>query len=414
MAGTPPLPRSPMSPPKAEGGPKIFKLTSSWRRRGRSTSLAVSLKHWKGRRGGGEWGLGGGGLLLRCTAVLIHHRGTATRGRRWQEEAQTHGRGDEQGTERGGRSVPSLVGRSVQTQTCPNTALGAFPQRRGRGDRNTRDGGAQPPQTNTRCGITDPRGGRPAGDTPSADRGSAGAEGTTGRSERRALHSNGRAWADTRTAAGVRIRNGHGTSVDLHRRVVAMRCRTTKLESAFTPTGTAMRHTHAHTRAPVRAHARTHRRTRTRPMIPSPDVSPKTSRSIYNPPTGHNARWRRAALYSSTEQRFAGRLHSSFVGAHDNERGCHSGSTRGHEGRRVGENQGTRRVEIHANYAIRPGATRGYIRVGSACLSGRFRTARVQRAHSANYYGDYPGNNPENHAPAESCTINSKLKNSNI
>ena len=45
---------------------------------------------------------------------------------------------------------------------------------------------------------------------------------------------------------------------------------------------------------------------------------------------------------------------------------------------------------------------------------GRFRTARAQRAHSANYYGDYPGNNPENHPPAESCTINSKLKNSNI
>ena len=28
---------------------------------------------------------------------------------------------------------------------------------------------------------------------------------------------------------------------------------------------------------------------------------------------------------------------------------------------------------------------------------GRFRTARAQRGHSANYYGDYPGNNPENH-----------------
>ena len=42
------------------------------------------------------------------------------------------------------------------------------------------------------------------------------------------------------------------------------------------------------------------------------------------------------------------------------------------------------------------------------------RTARAQRAHSANYYGDYPCNNPENHPPAESCTINSKLKNSNI
>ena len=45
---------------------------------------------------------------------------------------------------------------------------------------------------------------------------------------------------------------------------------------------------------------------------------------------------------------------------------------------------------------------------------GRFRTARAQRGHSANYYGDNPGNNPENHPPAESCTINSKLKNSNI
>ena len=48
------------------------------------------------------------------------------------------------------------------------------------------------------------------------------------------------------------------------------------------------------------------------------------------------------------------------------------------------------------------------------CLRGHFCTARAQRGHSANYYGDYPGNNPENHAPAESCTINSKLKNSNI
>ena len=41
-------------------------------------------------------------------------------------------------------------------------------------------------------------------------------------------------------------------------------------------------------------------------------------------------------------------------------------------------------------------------------------TARAQCAHSANYYGDYPGNNPENHPPAESCTTNSNLKNSNI
>ena len=41
-------------------------------------------------------------------------------------------------------------------------------------------------------------------------------------------------------------------------------------------------------------------------------------------------------------------------------------------------------------------------------------TARAQCAHSANYYGDYPGNNPENHPPVESCTTNSNLKNSNI
>ena len=30
---------------------------------------------------------------------------------------------------------------------------------------------------------------------------------------------------------------------------------------------------------------------------------------------------------------------------------------------------------------------------------GRFRTARAQRGHSAHCYGDYPGNNPENHPP---------------
>ena len=45
----------PMVP--AEGGSKLFKLKSSWRQRGRSKILAVSLK--QGRRGGG--GLGGEG-----------------------------------------------------------------------------------------------------------------------------------------------------------------------------------------------------------------------------------------------------------------------------------------------------------------------------------------------------------------
>ena len=41
----------------------ILKLKSSWHRRRRSKILAVSLKHWKGRTGGGP---------LRRTAVLIH------------------------------------------------------------------------------------------------------------------------------------------------------------------------------------------------------------------------------------------------------------------------------------------------------------------------------------------------------
>ena len=55
----PPLP--PVVP--TEGGPKFFKLKSSWRRRRRSKILAVNLKHWKGRRGGREkGGPGGGGL----------------------------------------------------------------------------------------------------------------------------------------------------------------------------------------------------------------------------------------------------------------------------------------------------------------------------------------------------------------
>ena len=56
----------------------------------------------------------------------------------------------------------------------------------------------------------------------------------------------------------------------------------------------------------------------------------------------------------------------------------------------------------------------GWLSHTVGAFSHSVRTARAQRAHSANYYGDYPGNNPENHPPAESCTINSKLKNSNI
>ena len=40
----------------AEGGPKVLKPKSSWHRRRGSKILAVSLKHWKGRRRG--WGEG--------------------------------------------------------------------------------------------------------------------------------------------------------------------------------------------------------------------------------------------------------------------------------------------------------------------------------------------------------------------
>ena len=42
----------------AEGGPRFFKLKSSWGRRCRSKILAVSLKYWKGGGGGGPGGRG--------------------------------------------------------------------------------------------------------------------------------------------------------------------------------------------------------------------------------------------------------------------------------------------------------------------------------------------------------------------
>ena len=48
-------PPSSQGPPMvpAKGGPKNLKRKSSSHRRHRSKILAVSLKHWKGRRGGG-------------------------------------------------------------------------------------------------------------------------------------------------------------------------------------------------------------------------------------------------------------------------------------------------------------------------------------------------------------------------
>ena len=52
LAGTPSSQGPPMVP--AEGGPHILK--SCWHRRRRSNNLSVSLKNWKGRRGGGSRG----------------------------------------------------------------------------------------------------------------------------------------------------------------------------------------------------------------------------------------------------------------------------------------------------------------------------------------------------------------------
>ena len=64
----PPPPRVPLwSPPK--GGRKSLSLNPLVTEGAKADILAVSLKHWKWRRGGP----GGGGYLLRCTAVLIHH-----------------------------------------------------------------------------------------------------------------------------------------------------------------------------------------------------------------------------------------------------------------------------------------------------------------------------------------------------
>ena len=94
----PPLLGSPCDP--AVGGPKIFKLKSSWRRRRRSKFLAVSLKYWKGRWGGRGGSRGGNPLLLRCTAVLIHHWWRATK-RKKERERDSRGRG-RNGRKRGG------------------------------------------------------------------------------------------------------------------------------------------------------------------------------------------------------------------------------------------------------------------------------------------------------------------------
>ena len=100
LAGTPLLPGSPFGPPpKAGRNPK-----SSWHRRRRSKILAVSLKHWKGRRGGvwggrgvtphppavyscmwgrgGGWGQGSGGKgQWGCHSVMVSTPGPTSRRR---------------------------------------------------------------------------------------------------------------------------------------------------------------------------------------------------------------------------------------------------------------------------------------------------------------------------------------------
>ena len=99
--------------------------------------------------------------------------------------------------------------------------------------------------------------------------------------------------------------------------------------------------------------------------------------------------------------------HGCPVGSPGDERDPPTGIARGSPLHRAGLLTG--RLPMATNDTRRPGIHRRW-----GPHRGRFRTARAQSAHSANYYGDYPGSNPENYPPAESCTINSRLKNSNI
>ena len=82
MAGTPLLPESPYGPRRRQA--QNFKLKSSWHRRCRIKILAVSLKHWKGRRVGGSRGGGGMRPLYYITArgvgTRLDERGVELRG----------------------------------------------------------------------------------------------------------------------------------------------------------------------------------------------------------------------------------------------------------------------------------------------------------------------------------------------
>ena len=74
-------PSSSQGPPMvpAECGPKIMNFESSGHLRRRRKILAVSLKHWKGRREGGSRGGGGATVVSRSNASLgsWHHVTTA-------------------------------------------------------------------------------------------------------------------------------------------------------------------------------------------------------------------------------------------------------------------------------------------------------------------------------------------------
>ena len=74
-------PRVPMVP--AEGAPKLFELKSSWRQWRRNKNLAVSLQHWKGRRGGGGKGGPGG---VPPPPPTVYGRSNTSPGSGWGEQ----------------------------------------------------------------------------------------------------------------------------------------------------------------------------------------------------------------------------------------------------------------------------------------------------------------------------------------
>ena len=126
----------------AKGGPKF-----SWHRRRRSKILAVSLKHWKGRRGGGVTGVQEPPPpLLRCTAVLVHHWKCLCQApwRRLVECCRRAGDGDGDGALGlpragvGGRHPPPPLSHPCVTNTHAHALAGSSPlPKRGRyGDGN--------------------------------------------------------------------------------------------------------------------------------------------------------------------------------------------------------------------------------------------------------------------------------------